>query len=157
MANTCESVQGSSRANKPKGLIGLDQKVRWQEPCPNDHGSRLSTTRSICGCLRPRTPKAEHVNPVSPPVRARVRSSLPDRQTARWPESFRPAFSLPRQANRKEGPRRCRTGCWKKRKPVCNGSDTSSEFARRESELTSSWCLFARSLGEPTSWGNGDG
>ena len=67
MANRCEPVQGSSCANKPKRLIGLDQKVRWQEPRANDSGSRLQTTRSTCGCLRSHTPKAELGNPVSPP------------------------------------------------------------------------------------------
>lgn len=77
MANTCESVQGSLRDNKPKGLLGLNQQVRWQESRPNDRGSRLSTTRAICGCLRPWTPEAELVNPVASPLWARVRSSLP--------------------------------------------------------------------------------
>lgn len=33
---------------------------------------------------------------------------------------------------------------WSKRMPSCNGADTGSEFARRESEQTSGRCLFAR-------------
>ena len=41
-------------------------------------------------------------------------------------------------------------GSWRKRMPACNGSDTGSEFARRESEQTSRRCLFAGSSGEPT-------
>ena len=89
MANRCESAQGSSRANESarpgQGLTGSDPTVRWQESRPNDRGSRLSTTRSTCGCLRPRTPKVEHVKPllarpVSPPGEARARSFLPDRR-----------------------------------------------------------------------------
>ena len=157
MANTSESVQGSSHESKPKGLLGLDQKVRWQESCPNDHDSRLMPARSNCGCLRPRTPKAEHVNPVSPPGRARARSSLPDRTRCEKAGVVPARWSPGRQANRKEGPRRCGKGCWNKRMPGCNGSDTRSGFAGRESELTSSRCLFARSSGEPISRGNDDG
>ena len=102
MANRCESVEGSSRANKPKGLTGLDQKVRWQESRPNDRGSRLSTTRSICGCLRPRTPKAEHVNPVSPPGKARARSFLPDRRGGEMARIV-PARRESSQASRPQG------------------------------------------------------
>ncbi|TLM73390.1 hypothetical protein FDY93_19055 [Microbulbifer harenosus] len=44
-------------------------------------------------------------------------------------------------------------GDWKKRMPRCNGADTGSNFARRESEQTSSWCLIAREAGEPILWG----
>ena len=157
MANICESVQGSSRANKPKGLTGLDQTVRWQESRPNDRGSRLSTTRSTCGCLRPRTPKAEHGNLVLPPEEARTRSSLPNRRGGEMAGVVPVRWSLSRQADRKESRWKCRKGCWKKRMSGCNSSDTGSEFARRESELTSSRYLFARLFEEPTSWGNGDG
>ena len=162
MANTCESVQGPSRASKPKGLIGLDQKVRWQESRPNDRGSRSSSTRSTCGCLRLRTPEAEHVNPVFPPRRARVRSSLPDRACREMARVVPTRWSPSRQAARKESPWRCRQGSWKKRRPCCNGADTGCGIcrgrpARRESELTSSRCLLARSSGEPTGRGKGDG
>lgn len=37
--------------------------------------------------------------------------------------------------------------------PICNGSDTGSSFAGRESEQTSSRCLFAGASGEPTDEG----
>ena len=151
-------------------LTGLNQKVKWQESRPNDRGSWLLPTRSTCRCLRSRTPKAERGNPVSPPgegqspifpPRARragvtagivpvrpsyLRSSLPSLR----PGSFRGMQPLLRQADRKGGPWSCGTGCWKKRMPPCNKADTGSEFARRESEQTSSRCPFARSSGEPT-------
>ena len=149
MANPCESAQGSLARSKPKGLIGLNQKVRWQESCPIDHGSRSSTTRSTHGCLRSRTPKAELVNPEFPPRGVRVRSSLPDRRIGETARVVPTRLSPSRQADRKESRRGCRKGCWNKRMPGCNGSDTSSEFARRESEQTSSWCLIARESGEP--------
>ena len=145
-------------------LVGLDQKVRWQESCPNDRGPWPLPTRTNCRCLRSRTPKAERgkpllARPVDPPegdespifpprplsfsAKARIAPTCQSRQ--------------PRQADRKESPRSCGKGCWKKRMPFCNEADTSSEFARREGELTSSRCLFARALGEPKSRRNGDG
>ena len=62
------------------GPMRSDQKVRWQETRSNGRVSRSSSTRSKSWCLRSRTPKAEHVNPVSPPGKARTRSSLPDRR-----------------------------------------------------------------------------
>jgi len=151
-------------------LTSLYQKVKWQESRPNDRGSWLLPTRSTCRCLRSRTPKAERGNPVSPPGEGQSpifpprsrrvgrdgrdrsgsppcpRSSLPSLR----PGSFRGVQSSLRQAYRKGSPWSCRTGCWKKRMPSCNEADTGSEFARRESEQTSSRCPFARSSGEPT-------
>lgn len=151
-------------------LIGLNQKVKWQESRPNDRGSWLLPTRSTCRCLRSHTPEAERGNPVSPPGEGQSpifphrlrrvgrdgqdrsgsppypRSSLPSLR----PGSFRGVQPLPRQADRKGSRWSCGTGCWKKRMPPCNEADTGSEFARRESEQTSSRCLFARSSGEPT-------
>ena len=158
MANRCEPVQGSSYANKPKGLIGLDQKVRWQEPRANDRGSRLQTTRSTCGCLRSHTPKAELGNPVSPPGNSENPIFPPLPQVPCGRARIVPIHlnRLSRQADRKESPRRCRTGCWKKRMPSCSGPDTGSEFARRESELTSSRCLSALNYVGPSSRGNGE-
>ncbi len=146
-------------------LIGLYQKVKWQESRPNDRGSWPLPTRSTCRCLRSRTPKAKRGNPVSPPGEGENPIFPPRlrRNGARRPGSFRlapmaPIFSplvearvvpghsafLIRQADRKEGPWSCGTGCWKKRMPPCNEVDTGSEFARRESELTSGRCLAAK-------------
>ena len=77
MANVSESAQGPSRANRPKGLTGLDQKVRWQETRASDRVSRSSITRSTSWRLKSRTPNAELGNPVVSPFEARTRSSLP--------------------------------------------------------------------------------
>jgi hypothetical protein len=160
MAKVLESVQGPSSSTS---------QMR-QESRPNDRGSWLSSTRSTCRCLRSRTPKAERGNPVSPPVEGqspifphrsrRVRCDGRDRSgsppcprsslTSQRPGSFRVMQPSTRQADRKGSPWSCGTGCWKKRMPFCNEADTGSEFARRESEQTSSRCPFARSSGEPT-------
>jgi len=40
-------------------------------------------------------------------------------------------------------------GCRKKRRPCCNGTDTGSDSARRESEQTSDGSPFARTPAEP--------
>ena len=80
MANTCEPAQGSLRCNEPKGLIGSNQKVRWQETRSNGRVSRSSSTRSTSWCLRSRTPKAELGNPVCSPRAEKTRSFLPDRR-----------------------------------------------------------------------------
>lgn len=177
MANTCESALGIVMLTSQMRLTGLNQKVRWQESRSMGRGSWPLSTRSISRCLRSRTPKAERGNPVSPPgtgqspifppllpkirggrpgsfrLTQSARSSLPSEEARVVPAHRAEA----RQANRKEGPRRCGKGNWKKRRPVCNGSDTGSEFARRESELTSSRCHLARSLAEPLPRRNGDG
>lgn len=76
MANICESAQGSSRGASQTGLMGSNQKVRWQETRSNGRVSRLLSTRSTSWCLRSRTPKAELGNPVYSP-RSGARSSLP--------------------------------------------------------------------------------
>jgi hypothetical protein len=44
-------------------------------------------------------------------------------------------------------------GCWKKRMPGCNGSDTGCNITRHESEPTSNWSYIARESVEPCSWG----
>lgn len=76
MANTCNSVQGSSRGTSQAGLMGSTQKVRWQEIRSTGRGSRLSSTRSTSRYLRSQTPKAELGNPVYLP-RSSARSFLP--------------------------------------------------------------------------------
>ena len=158
-------------------LKGLIRKVWWQESCSMGRGSWSLSTRSICRCLRSRTPKAERGNPVSSPDHGENPIFPPNlpKVRAERPGSFRfapecPIFSpslearvVPvqrakdRQVDRKGGPWGYGIGSWKKRMPVCSGSDTGSEFARRESEQTSSWCLFARSFVEPLSRRKGDG
>jgi len=40
---------------------------------------------------------------------------------------------------------------WRKRMPVCNGSDTGCNITRPEREQTSGRCLIARESGEPLS------
>jgi len=178
MAKVLESVQGPSSSTSQMRLIGLNQTVKWQESRPNDRGSWLLPTRSTCRCLRSHTPRAERGNPVSPPGEGESPIFPPRlrRKGVSRPGSFRFALMPPifppltearvvpgraafllRQADRKGSPWSCGTGCWKKRMPPCNEADTGSEFARRESEQTSSRCPFARSPGEPTRWRNGDG
>lgn len=177
MANTCKPVSGIVMVASQMRLTGLDQKVRWQESRSMGRGPWPLSTRSISRCLRSHTPKAERGNPVFPPgiSKSPIFPPLLPKLRAKGLGSFRliserPIFSpskearvVParevetRQADCKEGPRGCGKGSWKKRKPVCNGLDTGSEFARRESELTSRRCLFARSLVEPLPWRNSDG
>ena len=129
MANTCESVQGPSLRPSQMRLIGLYQKVKWQESRPNDRGPWPLPTRSNCRCLRSRTPKAERGNPVSPPGEGQSPIFPPRlrRNGVRRPGSvrlapmapiFSPLFeagvvpghsaSLLRQADRKEGHRAAR-------------------------------------------------
>lgn len=177
MANKCEPVLGVVMSASQMRLTGLYQKVRWQESRTMDRGSWLLSTRSISRCLRSHTPEAERGNPVSSPGRGEnlfvplfpLKLRVDRAGTCRFVPECRIASTSREvgavsvtaahagQANREEGPGRCGKGNWEKRRPVCNGSDTGSGFARRESELTSSRYLFARSLVEPFSRRNGDG
>jgi hypothetical protein len=47
-------------------------------------------------------------------------------------------------------------GCWRKRRPHCNGVDTGSKFARRENEQTSSRCLVTRKPDKQLLYGKAD-
>ena len=149
MVNTCESVQGPSTRNKPKWLIGLGQKgnvgrswgltspTRGQEP-----------GRSTSGYLRSRTPEAETSktrilastgeNPIFPPPLAKVHIPQWGQDRSGSPE---PTAGKRIVSDAQGG---AGVGSWRKRMPSCNGPDTGSEFARRESEQTSRRCLSAK-------------
>jgi hypothetical protein len=47
-------------------------------------------------------------------------------------------------------------GCWKKRMPGCNGSDTGLNVTRHESEPTSDGSYLARKSEQLFSWGKAD-
>ena len=110
-------------------------------------------SRSTCRCLRSRTPKAETSkprisasageNPFFPPLSAAVWSPRrgQDRSGSLEPMAGK------RIASEADGG--ARVGSRSKRRPHRNGADTGSDFARRESELTSERCLTARFREEP--------
>ena len=141
MANTCESVQGpSSRTSQmadrlePNAYAG--RRRRLTSLTRGQHASR-----STCGCLRSRTPEAETSKPrilayhgESPIFPPRSPLYLSDYRTGQGRSGSRaPGGKLivsEAQGGAGVGPR-------SKRMPFCNGADTGSEFARRESELTS--------------------
>ncbi len=105
-------------------------------------------SRSTCRCLRSHTPEAETSKPrilastgegpIFPP------HSFSGRNRQGGPGSFR--FVRARMGKQIASDARggAGVGSWKKRMPACNGSDTGSEFARRESEQTSRRCLSAK-------------
>ncbi len=159
MANTCESVQGPSTKNKPKWLTGLSQKGNagwsWGLTSP----TRGQTPgRSTSGCLRSRTPEVETSKPrifaspgESPIFPPQILQRLGVQELGRGRSgSLMPTGGKQIASDAHGG---AGVGFWKKRMPSCNGADTGSEFARRESEQTSRWCLFARELEEPYSGG----
>ena len=147
MANTCESVQGpSSRTSQmadrlePNGCAGRRRRLT---SLTRGHYA----SRSTCRCLRSRTPEAETSkprilayhgrSPIFPPRYL----YLNDYRTGQGRSGSHTPGGKPivseAQGDAGVGPR-------SKRMPPCNGADTGSEFARRESEQTSKRCLFAR-------------
>ncbi len=149
MVNTCESVQGPSTRNKPKWLIGLGQKGNVRRSWGLSSPTRgQESGRSNSGYLRSRTPEAETSkprilastgeNPIFPPSLAWV-------QIPQWGQdrsgSFEPTVGKPIASEAHGG---AGVGSTRKRMPPCNGADTGSEFARRESEQTSKRCLSAK-------------
>ena len=162
MANRCELVQGSSIAQAkvaewlgPKGVVAGDRSItcwfRGQagRAVECDHHA----ARSSCECLRSHilrkrnveTPYPARSHPASiPPVdllgsAGAVLAGPEGKQTVR-------------RAHGRAG-----VGCRNKRKPSCNGADTGSKFARRESEQTSDWCLVARESVDPNIGGESKG
>ncbi len=150
MVNTCESVQGPSTKNKPKWLIGLGQKGnagrRWGLTSPT-RGQRPG--RSTSGYLRSQTPEAETSkprifafpgeSPIFPP-------QIPQRLSVRGLDRGRSGSLMSTGGKQiaSDAHGGAGVGFWKKRMPSCNGADTGSGFARRESEQTSRWCLSAK-------------
>lgn len=103
--------------------------------------------RSNCRCLRLRTPKAETSksrifasigeNPIFAPQLRFLRAEMGQCRSG----SFEPNRGKLTVSEAYGG---AGVGSWRKRMPLCNGADTGSEFARRESEQTSKGCLIAR-------------
>ncbi len=136
--------------NKQKWLTGLS--------CTGNAGRSWGLTspargqmlcRSISGCLRSQTPEVETSKPrifafpgESPifapqiPQRLNVRGLGQGRSDSLMPTGGKPIAS---EAHGGAG-----VGSRRKRMPPCNGADTGSEFARRESEQTSKRCLSAK-------------
>jgi hypothetical protein len=119
---------GHRQPNEPKMLTGSSQ---------NRQRSRLllrsmeHTDIPDCRCERQGLNhschwQSEHVNPTS-------RLGLP--------RQARPQGTLTGMAGR---------GCWKKRRPFCNGADRSCNITRRASGLTSSGSFVTRELAEPS-------
>ena len=109
----------------------------------------LRAPRSNCRYLRSHiTPKAETSkprisasngeSPIFPPALEWVQ--IPQRGQDRS-GSFEPTVGKRIVSDAQGG---AGVGSWSKRMPPCNGTDTGSEFARRESEQTSGRCLTAR-------------
>jgi hypothetical protein len=96
MANVCELLIKTVTKQRPKMLRGLDQKVRgWLRPSRlGVHGHNSPVDRQG---LTHRVNYAEHGKPVIPSARTRF------------------------AARRVEGV--AGRGCWRKRKPFCNGVD----------------------------------
>jgi hypothetical protein len=112
----------------------------------------LHIPRSNCRRLRSRTPEAETSksrslaltgeSPIFPPYLCGT--TKPKER----PGSFRFIETKQGKLIVSEALGAAGVGSWKKRMPSCNGADTGSEFAGRESEQTSGRCLSARALGE---------
>ena len=127
------------------------------EPKGDAGGSRGLTSsargpyasRSTCRRLRSRTPEAETSKPRTSPAFARARSFPPSGSP--YPRAHPPArdrSGSPEPDGGKLSVSKAHgcagVGSWSKRMPSCNGADTGSEFARRESEQTSRRCLAAK-------------
>ena len=158
MANVSEPVQGSSR-ERAKVTVRLGSKGYGGRSRGLTSSTRgRDASRSNCRCLRSRTPEAETSKsrifafPDESPIFPHPTDSA--FQSARWTRI------VPVRQSRTQGKwivsethGGAGVGSWKKRMPRRNGADTGSEFAGRESELTSGRCLSARSLEEPLSEG----
>ncbi len=155
MVNICESVQGPSTRNKLKWLLlGLSQNgnAGWSRGLTSPTRGQIPG-RSTSGYLRSRTPEAETSktrilappgeSPIFPPQipRLSVGGLGQDRSGSLMSTRGKPIAS---EAHGGAG-----VGSRRKRMPSCNGADTGSEFARRESEQTSRRYLPARESEEP--------
>ena len=154
MANRCELVQGSSIAQAkvadwlgPKGVVAGGRSITCWSRGQVDRASTRGrhAARSICECLRSHILRKRNVE--TPYLARRHCSSIP---SADLLESAGAVLERPegkRAVRRAHG--RAGVGCRNKRMPSCNGMDTGSRFARRESEQTSDWCLVARESVDP--------
>ena len=144
MVNTCEPVQGSSSVSKLKWLTSLDQKVMGAGVGADGRQLVVGMLLGLfAGAYGRTTPEAETSKPrilasLRRPIFPPSRSGVPPRHEAR----IVPAGGGKLIASEAQGG--AGVGSWRKRMPSCNGADTGSEFARRESEQTSGRCLFAR-------------
>ena len=118
-------------------------------PKGNAGGSRGLTSsargphagRSTCRCLRSHTSEAETSKPRIPACAGESPIFPPQPQeslkTQGWARVVPARSSQRGKPNEREAQGGAGVGPWRKRMPSCNGADTGSEFARRESELTS--------------------
>ncbi len=141
MANTCESVQGpSSRTSQMADRLEPNWYAgRRRRLTSLTRGHYAS--RSTCRCLRSRTPEAETSKPrilayhgESPTFPPRSFLYLNDYRMGQGRSGSQPPGGKPIVSEAQGG---AGVGPRSKRMPSCNGADTGSEFARRESELTS--------------------
>jgi hypothetical protein len=134
--------------NQLKWLISWDQKGNAGRSWGLTSSARgQKPGRPTCRCLRSRTPEAETSkprilastgeSPIFPPLFAVVWIPQQGQDRSGSPE---PTGGKPIASDAHGG---AGVGSWKKRMPCCNGADTGSEFARRESEQTSRRCLSA--------------
>ena len=126
----------------PKGEAGGSRGLTSSARGPH-------ASRSICRCLRSHTPEAETSKPRTSPRMARARSFPPSRSRSIDAQKVARDRSGSFESRRgkltaSEAHGRAGVGSWKKRMPCCNGTDTGSEFARRESEQTSRRCLVVK-------------
>ena len=149
MVNTCESVQGSSSVSKLKWLTSLGQKASGDGVGADGRQLVVGMLPGLfAGTYGRMTPEAETSKPrifasngespifPPPPVRVQIPRRGQDRSG-----SFEPTGGKRIVSDAQGG---AGVGSWRKRMSSCNGADTGSGFARRESEQTSRRCLFAR-------------
>lgn len=162
MANKCELVQGSSIAQAkvadwlgPKGVVAGGRSITcWSR----GQGDRALTrdhhaARSICECLRSHKLRKRNVET---PYPARSHSSsIPPVGPLRSAGAVLEGPEGKQTARRAHG--RAGVGGRNKRMPSCNGADTGSNFARRESAQTSDRCLVARESVDPNIGGESKG
>ena len=149
MVNTCKSALRIVMLSKLKWLTSLDQKVAGAGVGADGRRLVVCMLPGLCAGTYGRvTPEAETrkprifastgKNPIFPPPRSWVQSPT-------WGQGrsglLEPTVGKQIVSDAQEG---AGAGSWSKRMPSCNGTDTGSGFARRESEQTSRRCLVAK-------------
>ena len=104
MSNTSETVESTVKRNKPKTLTGLRQKAKQSVASCFAWGTRtFRTAGEETGTNSFMLLERNTVNP-----------------------TFRPGFGAGASARNADG--MAGRGCWKKRRPFCNGADRSCDI-----------------------------